>query len=150
MRLLDKDPSLARAHYEYRTPIAFAVRENQVEVAAYLLDHGADLDARDEEWCATPLAWAAKFGHIRLVEYLLRRCARTRLADDPPCATPMALAAHRGHTQIVELLTEYERSGTLPQDHTAYYEGLVRDILVARAHGFETWTRSVEETERTS
>jgi len=41
-RLLDKDPSLARCHYAYRTPIYFAVRENRVEVAAFLLEHGAD------------------------------------------------------------------------------------------------------------
>ncbi|MCI0391099.1 MAG: sigma-70 family RNA polymerase sigma factor [Acidobacteria bacterium] len=41
-RLLDKDPSLVRSHYEYRTPLSFAVRENQVEIAAFLLDHGAD------------------------------------------------------------------------------------------------------------
>jgi ankyrin repeat protein len=41
-RLLTKDPSLVRCHYAYRTPIYFAVRENQVEVAAFLLDHGAD------------------------------------------------------------------------------------------------------------
>ena len=41
-RLLDKDASLARSHYEYRTPLSFAVRENHVEVATYLLDHGAD------------------------------------------------------------------------------------------------------------
>jgi ankyrin repeat protein len=39
---MQRDPSLARSHYAYRTPIYFAVRENQVEVAAYLLDHGAD------------------------------------------------------------------------------------------------------------
>jgi ankyrin repeat protein len=41
-RLLDKDRSLVRCNYTYRTPIYFAVRENQVEVAAFLLDHGAD------------------------------------------------------------------------------------------------------------
>ena len=41
-RLVDTDPSLARSHYEYRTPLSFAVRENRLEVAAYLLDHGAD------------------------------------------------------------------------------------------------------------
>jgi RNA polymerase sigma factor (sigma-70 family) len=41
-RLLDKDPSLVRCHHEYRTPIYFAVRENQVEVAGFLLEHGAD------------------------------------------------------------------------------------------------------------
>jgi ankyrin repeat protein len=41
-RLLAKDPSLARTHYAYQTPIYFAVRENQVDVAAFLLDHGAN------------------------------------------------------------------------------------------------------------
>jgi ankyrin repeat protein len=41
-RLLAKDPSLARTHHGYRTPLYFAVRENQVEVAAHLLDNGAD------------------------------------------------------------------------------------------------------------
>src|ERR1700687_6157267 len=34
--LLAKDPSLVRTQYAYRTPLYFAVRENQVEVAAYL------------------------------------------------------------------------------------------------------------------
>jgi ankyrin repeat protein len=42
MRLLAKDPTLARSHYAYRTPLYFAVRENQLEAAEYLLDHGAD------------------------------------------------------------------------------------------------------------
>src|SRR5204862_4740959 len=41
-RLLKKDPSLVRCNYAYRTPIYFAVRENQIEVAAFLLEYGAD------------------------------------------------------------------------------------------------------------
>jgi len=41
-RLVTKDPSLVRCHYAYRTPIYFAVRENQLEVARFLLEHGAD------------------------------------------------------------------------------------------------------------
>ena len=41
-RLLNEDPSLVRCHYAYRTPIYFAVRENQINVAVFLLDHGAD------------------------------------------------------------------------------------------------------------
>jgi ankyrin repeat protein len=41
-RLLAKDPSLVRTQHAYRTPLYFAVRENQVEVAAYLLDQGAN------------------------------------------------------------------------------------------------------------
>src|SRR6476661_6673792 len=41
-RLITKNPSLARCQYAYRTPLYFAVRENRLEVAAYLLHHGAD------------------------------------------------------------------------------------------------------------
>ena len=40
-QLLEKDPSLTRSHYEYRTPLSFAVRKNRLEVAAYLIEHGA-------------------------------------------------------------------------------------------------------------
>lgn len=40
-RLLDADPSLIRCHYEYRTPLSFAVRENRVDAAELLLDRGA-------------------------------------------------------------------------------------------------------------
>jgi ankyrin repeat protein len=41
-QLVTKDPSLVRCHYAYRTPLYFAVRENRVDVAAFLLDHGTD------------------------------------------------------------------------------------------------------------
>ncbi len=41
-RLLAKDPSLVVTQYAYRTPLYFAVRENRVDIAAFLLDQGAD------------------------------------------------------------------------------------------------------------
>lgn len=41
-RLVEKNPALVRCHYAYRTPLYFAVRENQVEVAAFLLERGID------------------------------------------------------------------------------------------------------------
>lgn len=37
-QLLQKDPSLARTHYAYRKPLYFAVRENRLQIADYLLD----------------------------------------------------------------------------------------------------------------
>jgi ankyrin repeat protein len=37
--LIAKDPSLARAHYDYRKPLYFAVRENRVDVVRFLLEH---------------------------------------------------------------------------------------------------------------
>ena len=41
-RLIEKDPSLVRCHHSYLTPLYFAVRENRMEVTAFLLEHGAD------------------------------------------------------------------------------------------------------------
>jgi len=42
VRLRQEDPSLVRSHHAYRTPLYFAVRENRIDVAVFLLDHGAD------------------------------------------------------------------------------------------------------------
>jgi ankyrin repeat protein len=41
-RLLATDPSLARCHHNYRKPLYFAVRENRLEVAAFLLERDPD------------------------------------------------------------------------------------------------------------
>jgi ankyrin repeat protein len=40
--LLDANPALIWAHYEYRTALYFAVRENQMAVVTLLLDRGAE------------------------------------------------------------------------------------------------------------
>jgi len=42
-RLITKDPSLVRSMHEYRTALYFAVRENQLEAARFLIARGADL-----------------------------------------------------------------------------------------------------------
>jgi ankyrin repeat protein len=41
-RLIEKDPSLVRCSHSYLTPLYFAVRENRMDVTAFLLEHGAD------------------------------------------------------------------------------------------------------------
>ncbi|MEM7314188.1 MAG: ankyrin repeat domain-containing protein [Planctomycetota bacterium] len=39
--LLDKEPELIRCQCDYRTPLHFAIRENRVEAARFLLERGA-------------------------------------------------------------------------------------------------------------
>jgi ankyrin repeat protein len=41
-RVVDENPALVRSHYEYTTPLYFAVRENRLAVARFLLDRGAN------------------------------------------------------------------------------------------------------------
>ncbi len=78
--------------------------DNRVAAATVLLDAGASISARDEEYRSTPLAWAARNNIPDMVEFLLARGAPTNLPDDEPWATPLAWADRRGHTQIAERL----------------------------------------------
>lgn len=75
-----------------------------VEKAAMLLDAGADISARDEEYRSTPLAWAARSDAVEMVKFLLSRGAPTNLADDESWATPLAWAERRQHAKIVSIL----------------------------------------------
>jgi ankyrin repeat protein len=74
------------------------------ECAGILLDAGATLTARDDDYRSTPLAWAARANRPTMVEFLLSRGAPVSLPDDAPWATPLAWATRRGHSQIAELL----------------------------------------------
>jgi uncharacterized protein len=90
------------------TPLHRFAERDDVENAAIFIEHGADLDARDEEFCSTPLGYAARCGRTRMVEFLLQRGAKPNLPEDPPWATPMAWATRRGHEEIVRLLKQFE------------------------------------------
>jgi ankyrin repeat protein len=49
---------------------------HRTECATILLDAGATISARDDEYRSTPLAWATKRGHTRIAE-ILRRAGAT-------------------------------------------------------------------------
>jgi uncharacterized protein len=64
-----------------------------------LLDHGAEINPIDEEFCATPLGFAARWGHRDIVALLLERGADVNKAR-APWATPLAWAGKKGHAEI--------------------------------------------------
>jgi ankyrin repeat protein len=90
------------------TPLHRFAREDDVDSAAVFLDHGANLHARDEEFCTTPLGYAAAAGKRRMVEFLLERGAKVTLPDDLDWTTPIALATYRGHRAIVRVLKAHD------------------------------------------
>src|SRR5437870_3077312 len=82
--------------------------ENRVKCAALLLDAGASISARDDEYRSTPLGWAARNGVKNMVEFLLGRGAATNLPDDEAWATPLSWAERLGHVEIAERLRREE------------------------------------------
>ena len=85
--------------------------DGSLERAAILLDAGANLSARDDEYRSTPLAWAARTNGVEMVKFLLARGAATSLPDDEPWATPLAWAERRGNAEIVAILRQHGAGG---------------------------------------
>ena len=83
---------------------------HRAECASLLLDAGASLSARDEDYRSTPLAWAARNDLPDMVELLRGRGATTQLPDDEAWATPLAWATRRGHAKVAQIL---RRAGAL-------------------------------------
>ena len=71
--------------------------------ARLLVDHGADIDAIDDEYRSTPLGLAARRGQRDVVAWLLERGADPTLAG-ALWATPLAWAEKRGHDTVAQLL----------------------------------------------
>ena len=132
------DPN--KPNWLHITPLHYFAESGDLENAAVFIEHGADLNARDEEFCSTPLGWAARCGKTRMVEFLLRRGAKPNVPGDPPhlaWATPLQWAIRRGHDEIVRILTEFEKTGSLPDRNLEQCETLARSLVEAFGSGDE-------------
>jgi ankyrin repeat protein len=61
-RILDANTELVHARDELgATPLHYAAFDGQQEIAELLLDRGADINSRDNKFCATPAGWAIEY-----------------------------------------------------------------------------------------
>lgn len=102
--LLAHGMSPDQMNWQHQTLLHHASTRDYIECAAILLDAGATITARDDEYRSTPLAWAARANKPKMVEFLLSRGAPVNLPDDEPWATPLAWAVRRGHQEIASIL----------------------------------------------
>ncbi len=86
-----------------RTPLHVAIRGRQVEVARYLIEHGADVSARDRDGVSV-LSTAALFGLADVATALMDRGADVGEDVDHRGQGPLQMAASRGHAEVISLL----------------------------------------------
>jgi hypothetical protein len=118
-------PADTKYRYE-RTALSFAADRGHLEITRLLIDHGADVNAKDTFYGATPLDLALHHKHVDVVGLLLERGARgentlragveagdltlVQLALDKTKPTPEALSAaltvatKAGHDPVAERL----------------------------------------------
>lgn len=82
------------------TPLHRFAERGDLDNAGIFLDHGADIDAIDEQHCTTPLGWAARAGKTEMVHFLLGKGANPDLPADKPWARPRAWAEKRGYVNL--------------------------------------------------
>jgi ankyrin repeat protein len=99
--LIARDPSLARAHYTYRKPLYFAIRENRLDIARFLLER--DHNPMDLWVDDSPVEIARDRGYVEM-ERLLTETFDTKFNASSK-GEPIALAM-REHdlTRMRELL----------------------------------------------
>jgi ankyrin repeat protein len=103
-RLIECGADPGGANWLGVTPLHHFAAKANVAVAAVCLDHGADINTIDDEYCSTPLGWAARTGQRAMVEWLLARGADPKVPTDRPWAWPRAWASRRGYDGIAALL----------------------------------------------
>jgi ankyrin repeat protein len=88
-----------------------AARNGHTPVVEYLLDRGANIDAKGV-FGATGLHWAAMHGHRDTVQTLVGRGANLALEDHRFKATPAGWASEGGHSNLSTLLSRQPPSGS--------------------------------------
>jgi len=82
-------------------------KRGDVRAVRWMLDHGADPNARWAHWDAavTPLHLAAWQGHAEVVELLLAAGADPTIRDSKHNGDALGWAEHGGHAEVVRILT---------------------------------------------
>ncbi|VDN27297.1 unnamed protein product, partial [Gongylonema pulchrum] len=116
------------------TPLHFAAGYNRVEVLKYLLENGADIEARDTGWLV-PLHNACAYGHLVVAELLVKHGADLN-AVDKWGYTPLHECALKGKFEVCKMLllsgadrNHKGRDGKIPLDVVREGAEDVKDLL---------------------
>jgi len=107
---LERGMSAAHRNCHRTTLLHEMARRGAAARTEMLLDHGAAIDAVDDEFRSTPLGFAARWGQREMVQLLLDRGADRRLAG-ADWAVPVAWARRKGHAAIASDLQETRKHG---------------------------------------
>ncbi len=108
------------------TPLHLASRAGHVEVARFLVEHGADATAQDEDG-STPLHRVSEDGHVEVARVLVEHGADVTTQNKNGW-TPLHEATVRGSVDIARFLVEHgadasaqKEHGTTPLHHASFY-----------------------------
>jgi RNA polymerase sigma factor (sigma-70 family) len=123
--LVERDPSLVRCHYEYRTPLSFAVRNNHLAVAEFLLDHGASKVSLGD-----PIEMAKDRGHdemVRLLERMLFQLHGSSAKGEPVAEAIRARDLHAVR-RLLDEMPEQIHAGDRHSNQPIHWAVMTRNL----------------------
>lgn len=103
-KLIESDPAIVKSRdFQDVTALHWAAINNQIPVAKYLMDHGAEVDAIGGELVATPLHWCTRNGHLNMAKLLMKRGANPMLQDSQGF-NALHLGTHSSNAMLVLFL----------------------------------------------
>ena len=97
--LLESGMSPRHMSWQQVTLLHDMAQSGDIAKARLLLDHGADINAIDDEYRTTPLGMAARWGQREMVAFLVERRADLNKAG-AAWSTPLAWAQKKGHVSV--------------------------------------------------
>jgi ankyrin repeat protein len=126
--LIAKDPSLARAHYDYRKPLYFAVRENRLDVVRFLLEHDSNpLDLWVDD---NPIEIARDRGYTAM-ERLLAETLETTFNASPkgePVASALRKHDVKGMRELLDAQPELLDKGDERSNQPIHWATMTRQL----------------------
>lgn len=86
-------------------PLMQAAGKGQLDIVKVLVDKGADVNARNNEYGLTPLIYAASKGHLDVVKFLVDKGADVNAREENGL-TPLIMAAGLDQIDIVKILVD--------------------------------------------
>ncbi|CAF2411056.1 unnamed protein product [Rotaria sp. Silwood2] len=127
VELIETNPQLVTASLDDKiTLLHWAAINNRIDIAKYLINKGAKVDAIGGALNSTPLYWAIRDGKLEMTVFLLSCGAQTSLVDGEGFSC-IHIASIFGHTPIVAYLIAKgedinlpDTLGITPLMHAAY------------------------------
>jgi len=109
------------------TPLQCAARTGNLEMAALLINAGAEVDATGEAGHTPPLSFAVLFNQLDMIRFLIEKGAEVNVRDGEG-ASPLDYAAWQGSLDVVAMLLAHgarlnesaTQTGATPINEAAY------------------------------
>ena len=108
--LLERGMDANHMNWHQTTLLHDMAHEGEIEKAELLIEHGADINAVDEEYNSTPLGIASRWGNSEMVTFLLKSGADPNAAG-AKWATPLAWSRLKSHEEIENKLLSHGAAG---------------------------------------